>query len=131
MKGYVENIEKITLTNENYRKVLYTSKNCQLVLMSLLPGEEIGLEVHNESDQFFRIESGEGMVIIDGAESSLIDGVAVIVPMGASHNIVNTGTTMMKIYTLYMPPHHREGTVHATKADEAGDDEHFDGVTTE
>lgn len=132
MQGFVQNIEEATLENSNFRKVLYTGKNSQLVLMSLKPGEEIGLETHPENDQFFRFEKGEGLCVIDSHQYPIKDGVAIIVPAGAEHNIVNTSPTEdLKMYTLYSPPHHRDGVVHATKEDAESDDEAFDGSTTE
>lgn len=130
MNGYVANIEKLSLENDNFRKVLYTDKNLQLVLMSLLPGEEIGMEVH-DVDQFLRVEKGVGKAILNGVENKIEDGSVIIVPTGVNHNIVNMGDTEMKLYTLYMPPHHRDGVVHKTKAEAEKDDEHFDGKTTE
>jgi mannose-6-phosphate isomerase-like protein (cupin superfamily) len=131
MIGFVQNIEQLTVENENFRKVLYTAKHSQLVLMSLKPGEEIGEEVH-DVDQFFRFEKGEGRVFIDGTESTVSDGTAVIVPAGASHNVVNASETeMLKLYTLYCPPHHKVGTVHATKEQAEADEEEFDGVLSE
>jgi len=130
MKGYITNIEKASLENENFRKVLYTAKNSQLVLMSLVPGEEIGEEVHH-LDQFFRIEAGQGKAILDGVEHAISDGSAIVVPAGTKHNIVNTGSIPMKLYTIYSPPEHRDGVVHATKADAESDEEEFDGTTTE
>lgn len=115
-KGFVANIEKETLDNENFRKVLYTSKNGQVVVMSLLPNEEIGMEVHEISDQFFRVENGEGKVIIDGEETIISDGFAIVVPAGSQHNVINTSAEkQLKLYTIYMPPHHKDGIVHATK----------------
>lgn len=129
MKGYVDNIEKATLENTDFRRVLYTGKHLQLVLMVLQPGEDIGEEVHAGHDQFFRIESGSGEVLIDGQTRAVADDDAVIVPAGARHNVTNTGTQALKLYTLYGPPEHRDGVVHATKADAS--EEHFDGVTTE
>lgn len=121
MKGYVENIERLTLDNDNFRKVLFTAPNSQLVLMSLLPLEEIGEEVHTV-DQFFRIEKGEGRVIIDGVESLISDGTAIIVPAGSKHNVINTSTeTALKLYTIYTPPHHRDGVVHMSKAEAEAD----------
>src|SRR3989344_2317228 len=107
MKGYVANIEKLSLENENFRKVLYTDKNSQLVLMSLLAGEEIGEEVH-DVDQFLRVEQGVGTAILSGISRDIIDGSVIIVPAGTSHNVINTGSNPMKLYTLYMPPHHRD-----------------------
>ena len=132
MKGFVDNIEKLSLDNENFRKVLYTAKNSQLVVMSLLPGEEIGMEVHH-LDQFIRVEAGQGKAILDGAEHDISDGFAVVVPAGTNHNIVNASQTeKMKLYTVYSPPNHKDGKIHVTKADaEADEGEHFDGVTTE
>jgi mannose-6-phosphate isomerase-like protein (cupin superfamily) len=128
MKGYVSNIEKETLENNDFRRVLYTGKHSQLVLMSLKPGEEIGEEVH-EVDQFLRIEAGSGKAILDGVEHEITDGSAILVPAGAKHNIVNTGGEAMKLYSLYAPPEHKDGTVHHTKAEAV--EEHFDGITTE
>lgn len=128
MNGYITDIEKATLENTDYRRVLYTAKHSQLVLMSLKPGEEIGAEVH-QLDQFIRIEHGTGKAILDGVEHALADGSAVVVPSGTNHNIVNTGTEEMKLYTVYSPPNHKDGTVHPRKADEV--EEHFDGQTTE
>lgn len=130
MKGYIQNIEALSLQNENFRKVLYTSKNAQLVLMSLKPSEEIGEEIH-DVDQFLRIEKGNGKAVIDGVEHELADGSAVVVPAGAKHNIINAENGVMKLYSLYMPPHHRDGVVHVTKEDAMKDEEHFDGVTSE
>lgn len=128
MKGYVTNIEKATLENSEYRRVLYTAKNSQLVLMSLAPGDEIGEETHH-LDQFLRFEEGEGMVILDGVSHNVSDGFAVVIPEGTKHNVVNTGSTLLKLYSVYSPPEHKDGTTHKTKADEK--EEHFDGVTTE
>jgi len=117
-KGFVTNIEKDTLENENFRKVLYTSKHGQVVVMSLLPNEEIGMEAHNHLDQFFRIDSGEGKVIIDGEEATIEDGFAVVVPAGSQHNIINTSSEKsLKLYTIYMPANHKDGVIHKTKAD--------------
>ena len=129
MKGYVDNIEKVTVENDNFRKVLYTGKHMQLVLMTLQAGEEIGAEVHEGHDQFFRIEAGKGRVTIDDNTYDVQDDDAIIVPAGARHNVVNTGTEPLRLYTLYGPPEHREGTLHPAKADEK--EEHFDGTTTE
>jgi len=132
MHGYKDNIEKLTLANNNFRQVLYTGKHSQLVAMSLKPKEEIGMEVHAESDQFFRFESGEGQAIIDGNEYTLGDGDAVIVPAGAQHNIINTSATVaLKLYTIYSPAHHRDGVIHATKEQAEKDDEEFDGKASE
>ena len=130
MHGYVTNIEKVSLENDNFRKVLYTDKNSQRVLMSLLPGEEIGEEIH-DVDQFLRVEQGKGTAILNGESHDLADGSVVIVPAGVKHNIINSKSGSMKLYTLYMPPHHRDGVVHKTKAEGEADSEHFDGGTTE
>ena len=132
MKGFCKNIEKETLDNKNFRKVLYTGKHSQLVLMSLKPMEDIGMEVHNDNDQFFRFEKGEGKCIIDGNEYSVTDGFAVVVPSGAKHNIINTSTTDdLKLYTIYSPAHHKDGVVRATKVEAEADGPEFDGETTE
>lgn len=130
-KGYIVNIEERTRENEDFRRVLYTAGNSQLVLMSLKPGEDIGEEVHDDVDQFLRIEKGTGKAIVGGATHDLGDGSIVIVPVGTKHNIMNTGQGAMKLYTLYSPPHHRDGTVHRTKAEALQSNEHFDGKTTE
>ena len=132
MEGFSTNIEKATLENGNFRKVLYTSKHSQLVLMSLKPGEDIGMEVHEENDQFFRFEKGHGKCIIDGNEYDVGDGVAVVVPSGAQHNIINTSKTdYLKLYTIYSPPHHKNGIIRATKEEAEANEAEFDGVTTE
>ena len=132
MKGYKNNIEKLALINENFRQVLYTGKHSQLVLMSLKPLEEIGMEVHEESDQFFRFEMGIGQVVIDGTAQIIDDGDVVIVPAGAKHNIINTSETdFLKLYTIYSPAHHKDGVIHATKEQAEQDHEEFDGKTTE
>jgi mannose-6-phosphate isomerase-like protein (cupin superfamily) len=132
MKGFNANIEKETLENNNFRKVLYTSKYSQLVLMSLKPGEEIGMEVHTENDQFFRFEKGEGKVVVDGNEYSVKDGSAVVVPAGAEHNVMNvSGSGDLKLYTIYSPAHHKNGVVRATKEEAITDGPEFDGKTTE
>jgi len=131
MKGYVDNIEKLTLENENFRKVLYTGKYSQLVLMSLKPNEDIGLEVHPNVDQFFRIEKGQGKVIIDGVEHEVSDGIAIIVPAGSEHNVINTSTESLKLYTIYSPANHKDGTIHETKEIAMASEEEFDGITTE
>ncbi len=129
MKGYFGNIEEETMQNQDYRRVLYTAKNSQLVVMHLKPGEEIGEEVH-QVDQFFRFESGQGKVIIDGNERQVLDGAGVIVPAGARHNVINTSAALpLKLYSIYSPPQHKDGTRHQTKTDET--EEHFDGKTTE
>jgi mannose-6-phosphate isomerase-like protein (cupin superfamily) len=130
MKGFVKNIEEISVRNEDFRQVLYTAKNCQLVIMALKPGEDIGMEVH-KLDQFFRVEEGEGVAVLDGVRTEIRAGFAVLVPAGTNHNIINTGTDPLKLYTLYAPPNHRDGVVHHTRADAEADNEHFDGKTTE
>ncbi|MFH1608708.1 MAG: cupin domain-containing protein [Patescibacteria group bacterium] len=131
-KGYKTNIEKDTLENENFRKVLYTSKYSQLVLMSLLPKEEIGMEVHEDHDQFFRFEAGQGKVFIDGNEYEVKDGDATIVPAGAEHNVVNTSDTeKLKLYTIYSPAEHQDGVIRKTKEEAEAQKEHFNGKTTE
>ena len=132
MKGYNNNIETETRDNTDFRRVLYTSTFSQLVVMSLLPGEEIGEEVHEGNDQFFRFESGEGKVIIDGNEYAVEDGSAVIVPTGARHNVINTSATeRLQLYTIYSPAHHKDGIVRATKEDAEKNEAEFDGITTE
>ena len=132
MKGFVQNIEKATLDNNNFRKVLYTAKHSQLVLMSLAPSEEIGMEVHQDNDQFFRFEKGQGQCIIDGNEYEITDGSAVVVPAGAQHNIINvSGSEPLKLYTIYSPAHHKDGIVRATKAEAVAQEAEFDGQTTE
>jgi mannose-6-phosphate isomerase-like protein (cupin superfamily) len=131
MRGYVTNIEKDTLENEDFRRVLYTAKNTQLVLMNLRANEEIGEEIH-DLDQFIRIEAGQGLALIDGSAHRLSDGSAVIIPAGTKHNVINVSDTEeLKLYTLYSPPEHRDGTVHKTKSDAIEHEEHFDGKTTE
>ncbi len=130
MKGFVQDIEGLAIQNDEFRKVLYTAKSCQLVLMALKPKEEIGAEVH-QLDQFFRVEEGSGEAVLDGVRTPIRAGFAVLVPAGAKHNIVNTGTEPLKLYTLYAPPNHRDGIVHHTRADAEADDEHFDGKTSE
>lgn len=132
MKGFNANIEAATLENDNFRKVLYTGKHSQLVLMSLKPKEEIGMEVHPDNDQFFRFEKGEGQVIIDGNEYAVSDGSAIVVPAGAQHNVVNVSETDdLKLYTIYSPAHHKDGIVRATKEEAMAQEAEFDGVTTE
>jgi len=132
MKGFSTNIEQSTTDNTDFRRVLYTGKHSQLVLMSLAPGEEIGWETHTENDQFFRFESGEGVCHIDDITYSVTDGSAVIVPAGAKHNIVNTSdATALKLYTIYSPAHHKDGIVRATKAKAMAEEADFDGTTTE
>lgn len=128
MRGYILNIEKETLENEDYRRVLYTGRNSQLVLMTLKPEEEIGEEIHTH-DQFIRFEAGNAQVIMDGVEHKVEGDYAVIIPAGMKHNVINKGTIDLKLYSIYSPPEHKDGTVHKTKADEK--EEHFDGITTE
>ena len=131
MKGYVTNIEQDSLKNEDFRRVLYTAKYCQLVLMNLRPEEDIGEEVHT-LDQFIRVEAGNGVAIIDGVEHRISDGFAVVIPAGTKHNVINrSGNEELKLYTLYSPPEHRDGTIHQTKSDALSHEEHFDGKTTE
>lgn len=130
MKGFVKNIEGMATHNEEFRKVLYTATNCQLVLMALKPQEEIGAEVH-KLDQFFRVEQGSGEADLDGVRTAISTGFAVLIPAGTRHNIVNTGNESMKLYTLYAPPNHRDGVVHHTRADAEADKEHFDGRISE
>jgi mannose-6-phosphate isomerase-like protein (cupin superfamily) len=130
LKGFVTNIEEDTITNKNFRKVLYTGKHSQLVLMVIKPKDDIGEEVH-DVDQFFRIDSGSGKVIINGNEQKISDGFAIVIPAGAKHNIINDGTKDLKLYTIYSPPHHEDKIVRLTKEDAKGDTESFKGVTTE
>lgn len=132
IKGFTTDIETATRTNTNFRKVLYTGKHSQLVLMSLRPNEEIGMEVHPDNDQFFRFEMGQGKCTIDGNEYTVKDGDAVIVPAGAKHNVINiSGSKDLKLYTLYSPAHHKDGIVRVTKAEAEQNEAEFDGVTTE
>ncbi len=130
MKGFIKNIEDIANKNGDFRQVLYTAGNVQLVVMSLKPKEEIGMEVHT-LDQFFRVEEGSGEAVLDGVRTVISAGFAVLVPAGANHNIINTGNVPLKLYTLYAPPNHRDGVVHHTRAEAEKDDEQFDGKTTE
>lgn len=131
-KGFKENIEKLTLGNENFRKVLYTGAHSQLVLMTLQPNEDIGLEVHPDNDQFFRFEGGKGKVVIDGTEYDVEDGDAVVVPAGAEHNVLNISSAeTLKLYTIYSPAHHKDGIVRATKKEAMENEADFDGATTE
>lgn len=130
MKGFVQDIESLAVKNDMFRQVLYTAKNSQLVLMSLKPQEEIGAEIH-QVDQFFRVEEGSGEVVLNGARTPIQAGFAVLVPAGVNHNIINTGSEPLKLYTLYAPPHHRDGVTHERRADAEGDNEHFNGQTTE
>jgi mannose-6-phosphate isomerase-like protein (cupin superfamily) len=132
MKGFKSNIEKRTLENNNFRKVLYTAKFSQLVIMSLKPKEEIGMETHEKNDQFFRFESGQGKCIIDGNDYEVTDGDAVIVPAGAKHNVINiSDTKALKLYTIYSPPNHEDGIIRQTKEEADTIEEKFDGKTTE
>ena len=132
MKGFKSNIEKDTLANNNFRKVLYTGKHSQLVLMSLNPQEEIGMEIHSDNDQFFRFEQGRGKCVIDGNEYEVGDGVAIVVPAGSSHNVINTSDTeQLKFYTIYSPAHHKDGIVRETKKEAETNGVEFDGIVTE
>lgn len=131
MKGFVDNIEKLTEDNDDFRRVLYTGHHIQLVLMAIQPGGEIGEEVHGDVDQFFRIETGQGEVWIDGTCNPVKADDGIIVPQGARHNVVNTGKETLRLYTIYGPPEHIDGTVHATSAEASAAHEHFDGHTTE
>ena len=133
MKGYVDNIEQVTVANEDVRRVLYTGKHLQLVLMTLQPGEEIGEDVHEDRDQFFRVEEGRGEGRIDGVANPVEDDFAGIVPAGARHNVVNTGYAPLRLYTLYGPPEHKDGVVHTDKAqaERDHDNDHWDGETSE
>ena len=130
MRGFVQDIEGVAVANDEFRRVLYTAKHTQLVVMALQPREEIGAEVH-KLDQFFRGEEGSGEAVLDGVRTAIRAGFAVVVPAGANHNIVNTGSVPLKLYTLYSPPNHRDGVVHHARADAEADNEHFDGKTTE
>lgn len=131
MKGFIADIEKLTEENQDFRRVLYTGNHLQLVLMAIQPGEQIGEEVHDDRDQFFRIEKGEGEIWIDGNRSRVKSDDAMIVPAGARHNVVNTGNNPLQLYTLYGPPEHKDKTIHVTRADAETAEEHFDGKTTE
>jgi mannose-6-phosphate isomerase-like protein (cupin superfamily) len=128
MKGYIADLEKVTQENTDYRRVLYTGRYSQLVVMSIEPGDEIGMEVHG-LDQFIRLEQGKATVVLDGEETKVEDDWGVVIPAGTQHNVINTGEEVVKLYSVYSPPEHKEGTVHPTKADEQ--EEHFDGTTTE
>ena len=123
-------MRNLAIKNGEFRRVLYTARNCQLVVMALKPKEEIGAEVH-KLDQFFRVEEGSGEAVLDGVSTAIQAGFAVVVPAGTKHNIINTGSVPLKLYTLYAPPNHRDGVVHHTRADAQADNEHFDGKTTE
>lgn len=130
-KGFVENIERLTEDNQHFRRVIYTGQHTQLVLMSIPPGDHIGLEVHEDTDQFFRVEEGTGEVIIGDTRRPIGPASAIVVPAGTKHDVINTGGKPLQLYTLYSPPHHRDGVVHRTRADAEKDEEHFDGKTTE
>ena len=130
MKGFVQDIEGIAIKNDDFRQVLYTAKHCQLVVMALKPNEEIGVEVH-KLDQFFRVEEGSGEAILDDTRTAIRAGFAVIGPAGTTHNIINTGTVPLKLYSLYAPPNHRDGVIHHDHDEAKADGEHFDGKTTE
>ena len=131
MKGFIGDIEQQTQANDDFRRVIYTGPHMQLVLMALRPGEEIGAEVHQDTDQFFRVEGGSGVVVIDGRETPIESDTAIVVPAGARHNVRNTGNEPLRIYTLYAPPEHADGTVHRTRSDAERATEHFTGQTTE
>lgn len=130
MKGYIQDIEAIALANDDFRRVLYTARNCQVVVMALQPDEDIGAEVH-ELDQFFRVQAGSGEAVLDGVRTAIHAGSVVVVPAGARHNLVNTGQQPLKLFTIYAPPNHRDGVVHRTRAEAEADTEHFDGKTSE
>jgi mannose-6-phosphate isomerase-like protein (cupin superfamily) len=130
MKGFVKDIERLAISNAEFRQVLYTAKHSQLVLMSLAPKQDIGAELH-KLDQFFRVEEGYGEAVLDGVTTAISSGFAVLVPAGTKHNIINTGNLAMKLYTLYSPPNHRDGVVHHTREDAEADNEHYDHKTTE
>ena len=130
MNGFIQDIESLAVKNDDFRQVIYTAKYSQLVLMALKPKEDIGSEVH-KLDQFFRVEAGSGEAVLDGVRTPIREGFAVVVPAGTNHNIINTGSVPMKLYTLYSPPNHRDGVVHHTRADAVADNEHFDGKTSE
>ena len=130
MRGFVADIEGLAVKNDEFRRVLYTAKHCQLVVMALKPKEEIGTEVH-KLDLFFRVEEGTGEAVLDGVRTVIRAGFAVVVPAGTNHNIINIGSVPLKLYTLYAPPNHRDGVIHHTRAEAETDSEHFDGKTTE
>lgn len=130
MKGFVQDIKGLAVGNDDFRRVLYTARHCQLVVMALKPSEEIGAEVH-ELDQFFRVVAGSGEAVLNGVRTAIRAGYSVVVPEGANHNIINTGTVSLKLYTIYSPPNHRDGVIHHTRADAQADNERFDGQTTE
>jgi len=129
--GFRGDVEQLTTENTDFRRVLYTGAHMQLVLMSLRPGEEIGSEVHEDNDQFFRCEAGQGAVMVGETRYEVGDGDAVIIPAGTRHNVMNTGETDLKLYTIYAPPHHQDGIVRATREEAAANEAEFDGVTTE
>ena len=131
MRGFVDDIDRLTVENKDFRRVLYTGKHLQLVLMALRPGEEIGEEVHDDHDQFFRIEKGEGELWIDNQRTKIKADDAIVVPAGARHNVINTGDKKLKLYTVYGPPDHKDGIVRSTKGEAEASEEHFDGTTTE
>lgn len=131
MKGFHAHIQQMTANNTNFRHVLYTGKHSQLVLMNLLPGEEIGMETHPDNDQFFRFESGTGSILIDGNTYVVTGGDVIIIPAGAEHNVINTGDSNLKMYTIYSPAHHQDGVIRATKEEAVADSPEFDGKTTE
>jgi mannose-6-phosphate isomerase-like protein (cupin superfamily) len=129
-EGFVTDIEKDTVNNKNFREVLYTGKHLQLVLMSLKPNEDIGLETHSDTDQFFRVDGGSGKAVIGGKEHNIVNGSAFVIPAGTEHNVI-AGEEGLKVYTIYGPSHHKDGTIHKTKAEAEADKEKFDGKTTE
>lgn len=131
MKGFVDDIDRLTVANDDFRRVVYTSRHLQLVLMAIPPGGEIGDEVHEETDQFFRVEQGTGELLVDGHATPVRADFAIVVPAGARHNVRNTGQEALKLYTVYAPPHHEDGTVQGTKAEADASTEHFTGRTTE
>ncbi|MCY2973105.1 MAG: cupin domain-containing protein [Planctomycetota bacterium] len=130
MNGFVKDIESISVKNDDFRNVVYTAKHCQLVVMSLKSKEDIGEEIH-EVDQFFRVEQGAGVAVLDGVQTEIRAGFAILVPAGTNHNLINTGSVPLKLYTIYAPPNHRDGVVHHTREDAESDNEHFDGRTSE
>jgi mannose-6-phosphate isomerase-like protein (cupin superfamily) len=131
MKGFIADIEALAMKNTDFRRVLYTGRNLQLVLMSIAPGEEIGDEVHDDGDQFFRVEGGEGEAWIDGRKTAIRSDFAIVIPAGARHNIRNTGKKPLRLYTMYGPPEHEDGTVHVTRSEALASEEHFAGLTSE
>lgn len=126
---FITNIEEDTIKNKDFRRVLYTATDCQLVLMSIPPKEDIGEEVHESIDQFIRVEKGKGKAVFNGMEHNIKDGSAFIIPQGTKHNIINTGRSDLKIYTVYSPPNHVKDTIHRTKGEAEAKEEHFDGDT--